>query len=77
VRLIQSAVLGPSLDQPAATLEDFARGFDLNPSGCDLATALLDQRPRHRFDGNNLFGHGVLTPQMQARSSLSPEFHIE
>jgi hypothetical protein len=74
VRLVQTAVLGPSLDQPAAAFEDFARGFDLNPSGRDLAAALLDERPRHRFDGNNFFGHGAVTPQTPARSSLSPEF---
>jgi hypothetical protein len=74
MRLVQPAVLGPSLDQPAATLEDFARGFDLNPGSCDLAAALLDQRPRHRFDGNNFFGHGAVTPQTPTRSSLSPEF---
>jgi hypothetical protein len=74
VRLVEPAVLGPSLDQPAVALEDLARRFDLNPCGCDLAAALLDQRPRHRFDGNNLFGHAALTPQTQARSALSPEF---
>jgi hypothetical protein len=49
--------LNPPLDQPAAALEDFARRFDLDPSGRDLAPALLDERPRHRVDGNNLFGH--------------------
>jgi hypothetical protein len=68
VRLVQPAVICPPLDQPAVALEDLTRGLDLNPCGRDLAAALLDERPRHRFDGNNLFGHGALTPQTQARS---------
>jgi len=74
VRLVQPGVLGPSLDQPTAALENLARGFDLHPGGCDLAAALLDERPCHRLGGHNFFGHAALTPQTQARSSLSPEF---
>jgi hypothetical protein len=50
--------LGPPLDQPTAAAEDFARRFDLRPSGRDVAAALLDERPCDGFDGNNLIGHG-------------------
>jgi hypothetical protein len=58
VRLVQTAVLGPSVDQPAAALEDFARGFDLDPGGSNVPPALLDERPGEGFGGNGLIGHG-------------------
>ena len=58
VRLVQAAVLGPSVDQPAAALENLARGFDLDPGRSNLPPALLDERPREGFGGNYLIGHG-------------------